>query len=257
MIRSQGLSSPFIFAVAYLYMSLINLSANLVQGTYTHVTVIPPASAATHTVSIFASPPVADVNISNQRSPEVDAVGNADMIASESLNSTDTTAQRYSSIQPEETTDGANSQPSPQGEDLTEEFNRWLQIHFPQIRIRERPALASVAYMFHYSIAIVVMLLCIWLMTGFNAGQYPSQVFLVLAAILDPALHILLGAAQMWKRRTENTCALGGLGVIVVKLLVWLVNMIGGLYAAAILFRVYEGIVTSKLRANFEQGINS
>ena len=43
LIRCQGLSSPFLIAVPFLYyMTLLNLLANLVQGSYTHVIIIPP-----------------------------------------------------------------------------------------------------------------------------------------------------------------------------------------------------------------------
>jgi hypothetical protein len=40
-IHGHGISSSFIIAIAYLYSSFINLIANLVQGSYTHVIVIP------------------------------------------------------------------------------------------------------------------------------------------------------------------------------------------------------------------------
>src|SRR5579859_6885630 len=45
LIRDRGLSTPFLVAIPYLYMSFVNLIANLVQGSYTHVTTIEPRLA--------------------------------------------------------------------------------------------------------------------------------------------------------------------------------------------------------------------
>lgn len=56
-IRVMGLSSPYVFALPYLFMSLVNLVANIVMPSYTHITIIPPqksisrASSSTTLVS--------------------------------------------------------------------------------------------------------------------------------------------------------------------------------------------------------------
>ena len=42
--QGSGLSSPFIIALSYLHASFVGLVANLVQGSYSHVTVLPSVS---------------------------------------------------------------------------------------------------------------------------------------------------------------------------------------------------------------------
>ena len=41
-IRLMGLSSPYICAIPYLFMSLVNLVANLLMPNYSHVVILPP-----------------------------------------------------------------------------------------------------------------------------------------------------------------------------------------------------------------------
>jgi hypothetical protein len=42
LIRDRGLSSPFLIALPFLYMNFLNLIANLVEGSYPYITVLPP-----------------------------------------------------------------------------------------------------------------------------------------------------------------------------------------------------------------------
>jgi hypothetical protein len=44
LIRDRGLSSPFLIAIPFLYMNFLNLIANLVEGSYPYVTVLPPSN---------------------------------------------------------------------------------------------------------------------------------------------------------------------------------------------------------------------
>src|SRR5439155_8329008 len=41
-IRLMGLSSPYICAIPYLFMSLVNLIANILMPNYSHVVILPP-----------------------------------------------------------------------------------------------------------------------------------------------------------------------------------------------------------------------
>jgi hypothetical protein len=45
-IQTMGLSSPYICALPYLFMSLVNLIANILMESYSHIIILPPHNAA-------------------------------------------------------------------------------------------------------------------------------------------------------------------------------------------------------------------
>ena len=135
-------------------MSFINLIANLVQGSYTHVTIIPPMTFE-NTNSILTSPsstiiPNAESSNSNTFIPpesndtaqsalspalpaQIHLVSNASRVEV-------TRPSREASVEQnrgEATLISTKHKPDSQRkQNLKKEFDRWLQIHFPQIEIR-------------------------------------------------------------------------------------------------------------------------
>ena len=259
MIRNQALSSPFIIAIAYLYMSFINLIANLAQGSYTHVTVIPPmATARTNSIAVPTSPTVVEVNPPNDLSrsePIITLHVTADQThsrdgvpTSEELEESGESSKVESDREQRDSINPSQQQqqpppPPPQLKDLKGELEQWLHTHFPQIEFEEYPSLSSIAFFMHYSIALTVILICIGLLTGFKAGESGYQMFPLLTVILDPILHLLLAVGQLWNgwpRRIMNP--LRGLGAVAtIKVVTWICNLIGCFFAAKLLFKIYEG----------------
>jgi hypothetical protein len=261
MIRNQGLSSPFIIAVAYLYMSFINLIANLVQGSYTHITIIPPKQPPAETLNGSST----NAETTETYRSHVDARESSETtttsVRMQQTASTDVTqiSDRSGdfSIESEiETGDTATSnvlEPQHPTQDRTEEFQQWLVNYFPQIEFEEYSSLTSIAFFMHFSFALVVILIWIGLLTDYKAGSYPSQVFLLLAVIMDPVVHFMLAVVQALNRRRGLTKEiLRGLGEAgIIKVIGWIFNLIGCYYAAVLLFQIYEGIIFAMPIAKF------
>ena len=255
MIHSQGLSSPFIIAVAYLYMSLINLIANLVQGSYTHVTIISSTPTTNTSSTSFSSAHIVEDTPTNDASPPttMTVIATADQTdAGDETSTSEVEAEESEDLpEPESSSQGPDetNQPQPQSqprpEELRRELENWLQTRFPQIEFDYYPPLSSIAFFSHYSIALVIILTCIVLLTGFQPGTLPSQTFLLLAVILDPIMHLLLAVGQAWSgwpyRIMVVLRGLGGVGVV--KLVVWIANLIGCFFAVKILLEIYEGVI--------------
>jgi hypothetical protein len=53
--QSLGLSSPYVFAVPYLFMSFINLVANIVMPTYSHVVILPPLQTSSTATEVLTT----------------------------------------------------------------------------------------------------------------------------------------------------------------------------------------------------------
>jgi hypothetical protein len=122
---------------------------------------------------------------------------------------------------------------------LAVEFHEWLQTNFPQIEIEEYPSLPRITFFLHYALSLAAMIICIGLLTGFRTGDGLSQVYFLLAVILDPFLHLVLALVQARDAWKPYTC---GLGVILgVKLVVWMVNIWGCFIAGKLLYTIYDG----------------
>ena len=250
MIHSQGLSSPFIIAIAYLHMSFINLIANLVQGSYTHVTIIPSTPTTTiPSTSPSLAPIVQNSALNDHNLPDTTVATEAthqtdssDATATLGEESGDSREIERSRLGRDETN---QPQPRPQlsqSKELKKEFETWLQTHFPHIEFDDYSALSSLAFFMHYSIALFVILTWIGLLTGFQPGTFPSQICLLLAVILDPILHLLLAMGQEWNGWPCSIMViLRGLGSIgIVKVVAWIGNLIGCVFAGKILFEIYD-----------------
>lgn len=250
MIRNQGLSSPFIIAIPYLYMNFINLIANLVQGSYMHITIIPPTvTEITNSLNSSTENLTAEGDNSNEspRETEMTPESSPSLALPAQIPSENEVARLSRELEespvehPGSQTDINQTQrQSPPMEDPRKEFERWLQTHYPQIEFEESPSLSSIAFFMHYSISLATILVWIGLLTGFKTGYSPSQPLLLLAVIIDPILHLLLATAQAWEGCPQGI--LMGLGAnFTIKLLAWGFNLIGCISAAIILGGIYAG----------------
>jgi hypothetical protein len=252
MIRIQGLSSPFIMAIPYLYMSFINLMANLVQGSYTHVIIIPPIRTSSQNSTTPSPKSISQVEPSTNGSIPETIMTSVDASTSASItpqiNNVGPLSKELGETSVEYDIEMQNElnqvQPETQNEDMSLEFHRWLKTHYPQIEIEEHHSLSSIAYFAHYLLALAVMLTIIGGLTGFQTGDSASP-FLLLATILDPVLHLTLAAGQTWVSRPRwARNILRGLGAVVtLKLLSWSFNFMGCLFAGKILLQIYEGMI--------------
>ena len=234
LINCQGLSSPFLIAIPHLQMSCVNLLANLVQGSYTHVTVIPPAVPANRTLPV----PVDSVII---QPPTITLPPPALLLGASHLD--DSTP----SVQPR---DGENELDSPAGTSnaarrsippilpqdtplqLAREFDVWLLTSFPQIEFRDHiPSSSTDAFLAHHSLSLTVALCWVGVLTTFKAGTSPSQIFIFLSIIVDLVLHIMLALAQqkLYRRVRMGHCLSDV--IVAMKIIVWLFNLIGYLFA--------------------------
>lgn len=240
MIRDQGLVSPFIIMLGYLYMSFINLIANLVQGSYPHIMVIVPLTPADADRAAESHTPISDSSAASESTATVAENHQGEVNVISPIYSQQSVASRYL-----DRSDNDSSTPDPHN--LIREFDEWLRIHYPQIEIIEYPFLSSVSFFLHYSISLGVILTWIGLLTGFRGGGYPSQMLPLLGVIIDPILHLILGTAQSCSQKSERLRnVFGGLGmVITMKLVAWTFNLIGCLVSAKSLHSIYEVILQS------------
>ena len=136
-IHRQGLSSPYLIAIPYLYMSFINMIANLVQGSYTHITIIPPHPSSINTSNTISVTPH-DINHDQHESVAPGAVD--EMVEFEDTEE----GERFDGTRSGETTlesvsgdDVGTLATEIRSQMLAEEFDEWLSRSYPQIKIRE------------------------------------------------------------------------------------------------------------------------
>lgn len=155
-INLYGLSSPYIFAIPYYYITFINLIKNAVQQTYPNVFVLSPRESLEPT------------NASIQ----------------------DTHIDARQNIQPNGGI-GPTSASTSTAQDMAIEFEDWLQTNYPQIDVYEYPALSFIAEVMHYSFALVIIVIWVGLLTHFKAQGGESKVLLLMVVIADPVFHLL------------------------------------------------------------------
>jgi len=247
LIKCQGLLSPFLIAVSHLYMSCVNLMANLGQGSYVQVMVIPPAVLGAN--AIRAHP-------SNTISPQIGAVRpppralllgwshRSDSILPLSPSAGEARLQSTSS-----SFSSPNLYRCIQGavpNDLVRELDTWLATNFPQIEFpKHRSSISAIAFFAHHSLSLIVMFVWVAILTGFKARKSSSQILLFLTIIADPFLHCALALAQRtshcWGSRRIDAVVHSGGAIVAVKFIVWMVNMIGCQVALKSLAGIYRG----------------
>jgi hypothetical protein len=229
-------------------MSFINMIANLVQGSYTHITVIPPVRSPTD----FSPPTSVPETLPDNLANEIDTAAplgvdgdslegqrterNAEsvMVTPSDESRAATELSRRNAIE--------NSDSVSESSPVAEGFDEWMRRKYPHIELYDSGPLEPLAYFLHHSIALTVTLVWVGLLTCFNPGIYPSQVFILLGLIMDPILHLLLGVLQKWDVWKDMWEGLGA--VVAIKLLAWGFNIIGGVSAAGNLYQILmEGIL--------------
>lgn len=243
MIRDQGLASPFIITFGYLFVSFLNLFANLVQGSYTNVTVISPRTTA-DTENTESRAPIPN---SSTASESTETLANSEVSENHYQ---EANAVSATNIQPPITLshlDGNENDPQPSDpHDLAIELDKWLRIHHPQIEIIEYPSLSYIAFFLHYSIALGVLVTWIGMLTRFAGDGSSSQMLLLLAVVAEPILHLMLQTAQVYTQRLERLRdVMDRVAVTGIKLVSWALNLIGWLIAAKSLYQIYKVIPTA------------
>ena len=239
----QGLSSPFLIAIPHLYMSSVNLIASLVQGSYTHVTVIRPTRSGVATTAAVPpqplNPPPPPVTLP-RRVLQVESPTHRPLVLSpHPLDEHQREAPRPTGNPVElPFTQHQSTRPNSR-QDLTREFDVWLTSNFPQIEFPAPPfSLSTIAFFSHHTLSLIVVLFWIAILTTFKPGTYPFQVWLFLAIVVDPISHIMLALAQLKldrRRWPVRSCGV----VAAVKVVVWLFNLIGCVVALQILSAIY------------------
>jgi len=243
LIFAQGLSSPYLIAIPYLYMSFLNMIANLVQGSYTHVTIIPPLRSSTNTIAptVLSQPP--SDNPTNEPDNTVPLGIDEDPVDGRQ---TERDAESVV-VMPSDSAPGLtplnaseNNDSSPRSSGSAEEFDEWMRRQYPHIKLHDSGPLEALAYFLHHSTALAVTLTWVGLLTGFKASVCPSQVFILLGVLMDPILHLLLGVLQKWDGSPRWAKEIWrGLGAILtIKLLAWGFNVIGAVFAAKNLYQI-------------------
>ena len=127
-------------------------------------------------------------------------------------------------------------------QNLAREFDTWLLTSFPQIEFQDHiPSISTVAFFAHHGLSLIVALFWVAILMTFKAGTSPSQIFIFLAIIVDPVLHIMLALAQQMLHRRMRMGHYLGCVVAAMKIIVWLFNLIGYLFAIRILSGIYSG----------------
>lgn len=217
LVRCQGLSSPFLITIPHLYMSCVNLMANLVQGSYTHVAVLPCASPIITTIPTSQPAPSEPLTIS----PPPQALLKS--IRPQPVSPAD------SQLTYANTHHLALSSTRQQGKrDLQRRFDIWLSTNFPHLEFHHHSSSFSIiAFFTHHSLALIIILFWLTILTTFNTGRFPSQVFIVLGIVMDPLVHIVLAVMQ------SRWSSFGA--IVVAKVGVWGFNLIACLFALQIL----------------------
>ena len=235
-IHLQGLSCPYLIAIPYLYMSFINLIADLVQGTYTQIVVLTPSNMVRADNILVPS---------SERSYTVELNTNLNHSAPFQNIPTDSSDIELRILPPLSqpiTTETSNESEGEQSESgpsitLSEEFDQWLHIHYPQIELDNIPWLTSHAYFLHFLVALAVILIWVALLTNFKGADTVAGDVLLFAIIGDPILHLLLGVVQM------GFGCKGGLGlgfIVTCKIWAWMLNLIGCLLAGKTLYQLWK-----------------
>ena len=128
MIHDYGFSSPFLIILSYIYMSFMNSIAKLVQGSYTHVTIILPSAMVSHVTGESPTFPSSEVYRFNH-STSWDGV--LDIAVQQGAELLPTAAREELSVR---TGDIQQSQNETAASEL--ELKKLLRMHYPFIEIK-------------------------------------------------------------------------------------------------------------------------
>ena len=199
LIRDQGLSSPFLFSLPYLYMSFVNLIANLVRASYTPITVLSPVTAH-NTVeprpeerqsSVLHGTPMplsrAIVESPNPRVPPP---------MSRTIHSQKIffpTSQTPVSLPCTDVQANGALQSATQ----TSDFESWFTRSYPGLMIEAAPHLEFLSFIIHYLCSIIVLLILIGYFTSFKSEGKLSQYCFIFAIFMDPVTSLVLAGINV------------------------------------------------------------
>lgn len=203
----RGLAAPVLVAVPALSMSFLNMIANLLQTSYTHIIIMPPLRQS------LADNPTTGMYLTTAAAAET------------------TTEFVQVARSTEESVSGTFI-----------EFDNWFRENHPDIEINEEPNLQMYAFFGHHSLAILVHFLCLALLTNFRSGSAidERQIALFSALFLDPVCHILLAIWQCSKFGNGISRS-AELGIVHgVKIVVWVANVYSWYVAGKMLYEFYS-----------------
>jgi hypothetical protein len=209
-IRSRGLSSPYIVLIPYIYVSFLNLVANLLQPTYFQIAILLSTEPLDSTQAI-------NVSLSTSRS-STDLTSSSIGYMTESIRQT------------------------PRSPMVTLQVREYLRIKFPGIEFPETTILEYTPLL-HHTFAIVVLITCLILLTGYENGDSSKVIFLLaiaLDAVLQPILRFLqdrlcagTGGGTTWIRST----------IVGIRLVCWMTNVSAVLVGGSVLYQIYRHVV--------------
>jgi len=123
-------------------------------------------------------------------------------------------------------------------------FPEWLQIYYPQIEVDTLCRSHSAIELFlHHMLFLAISSLIIGILTGFRTSHSP---FLLVVLLIDPISQLLLPFAQKWLRcdLAVHTALGSRMCIGMVMAVVWIVYIIGWVYAGTTLFETYAGQIT-------------
>jgi hypothetical protein len=203
MFLKSGAGSPVIVALPALYSSFINMIANIIQRTYTHIILIPP-TAGSHADTATTIPTTL---------PTTEPNGTT-------ISCTRGTPLSVSDI----------------------DFDDWFSANYPDIELNEDPSLETFVFFAHHILAIIVLFTWLGLLTDFRSCGETGvrQIALLFAVFVDPVLHLLLALLQrtyLFENELSRTVQLAI--VAGVKIIIWLANGWGWYIAGKMLFKIY------------------
>lgn len=172
-IRDQGLSSPYVVVLPYLYMSLINLIANFLEDTYTSITVIPPVP--------HQAPVAAEDDESRQDGSQ------------DSLHISTISAPPAAFFETEST---------------SEAFYQWFETVYPGVELDDQLMINAIP-LFHHITAAITMILILAFLTGLKSSNSVGALFVINISVdvmLHPALNTLYERCMegLWRKRIIN-----------------------------------------------------
>jgi hypothetical protein len=200
LIRNQGLSSPFLFSLPYLYMSLVNLIANLVKPIYTPITVLSPVTDDNNvelrrkerqSSLLPGAPDPLSRSIVESPNPPVPLPMSGTIHPHQTLFPTSHTQVSFAVTHVE-------AHGALQSAAQVSDFESWFTRSYPGLMMEVSPRLEFLSLIIHYLCSIIVLLILIGYFTSFKfEGKLPQYCF-ILAIFMDPVTSLLVAGINAY-----------------------------------------------------------
>lgn len=200
LIRNQGLSSPFLFSLPYLYMSLVNLIANLVKPIYTPITILSPVTDDNNVElqrKERQSPLIPGTPISLSKSIVESQNLPVPLPISGTIHPHQTlfpTSHTQVSCAVTHVEGHGELQSAAQASD----FESWFTRSYPGLMMEVSPHLEFLSLIIHYLGSIIVLLILIGYFTSFKFEGKLSEYCFILAIFMDPVTSLLLAGINAY-----------------------------------------------------------